>query len=585
MPKAPEIVVCSFFTPDKYYSNHAKRLKSELDSLGVHAELKKVAKPAGVDWADVTRMKIGFIRDVAAKYPKSKIFWIDVDCSLTDLPDFIRETSADLIGFQRSFGQPLRIGYQNRTRFWEPSFWGMGTSTQARKLIEDAYQLEQRSTIKATDDYFLEEAWRANAQNLSFQLVPSNMVFKSKGFTDPQAKRPFFAFGSSGNVAEFKNKVTQHGTKKRKLRARALSAAKQLEANLPDNLRSPLRKVADSAGVTDLLTQGKPKGLDPQRTRILNELFKASIEGDVVLYIERLQEFDNRFLPTAGEIATLDVAKTLLGYSAKESDQSIKLSWWAKPYPGNFGDWLSPLIFSHYTDAKITYQPPTKPKASKHLFAVGSIGRFIGSKSVVVGTGISDQEITMSKTADYVSVRGPLTAETLKKSGGPLVSSFGDPGLVISEVLPIKRGKTNGKTALVRHFTHSSIPLSIPANMEELDVLVGSPESIKEFLTKLNKYDAVITSAMHVMIACQSYGIPCGLITFKGYEENVHGSGIKYIDYAKGAGVKVLKPKPVGSDLGEVDLKKLIHDIKVSDSKKQEVIGHIKAGITKLTAR
>ena len=87
------------------------------------------------------------------------------------------------------------------------------------------------------------------------------------------------------------------------------------------------------------------------------------------------------------------------------------------------------------------------------------------------------------------------------------------------------------------------------------------------------------------MIACQSYGIPCGLITFKGYEENVHGSGIKYIDYAKGAGVKVLKPKPVGSDLGEVDLKKLIHDIKVSDSKKQEVIGHIKAGITKLTAR
>jgi len=90
---------------------------------------------------------------------------------------------------------------------------------------------------------------------------------------------------------------------------------------------------------------------------------------------------------------------------------------------------------------------------------------------------------------------------------------------------------------------------------------------------------------MHVMIACQSYGIPCGLITFKGYEENVHGTGIKYIDYAKGAGVKVLKPKAVTKDFTAFDYKKLIHDIKVSDSKKQEVIGHIKEGLTKLSSR
>ena len=585
MAQAPQIVVCSFYTPDKYYSSHAKRLKAELDSLGVHAELKKVEKPKGVDWADVTRMKIGFIRDVAKKFPKSKIFWIDVDCSLTDLPDFIRESSADLIGFQRSFGQPLRIGYQYRTRFWEPSFWGMGTSPQARKIIEDAYDLEQRSTIKATDDYFLEEAWRANAKNLSFQLIPSNLVIKDKGLRDPGAKKPFFAFGSSGNVAEFKNKVKQHGTKKRKLRTTALSTAKQIEASLPDNIRGPLRKIADTAGVTDLLTQGKPKGLDPERTRILNELFKAGTTGDVVLYSERLEEFNDRFLPTAGERATLDVAKTLLGYSAKESDSAVSLAWWAKPYPGNFGDWLSPLIFSHYTSSRLLYQPPTKPKSKKHLFGIGSIGRFIGPKSVVVGTGVSDQEISMSKSADYISVRGPLTAETVKNSGGPVITSFGDPGLVISEVMPIKRGKTNGKIALVRHFTHASIPLTLPSEIEELDVLVGSPEAIKEFLTKLNKYDAVITSAMHVMIACQSYGIPCGLITFKGYEENVHGTGIKYIDYAKGAGVKVLKPKAVTKDFTAFDYKKLIHDIKVSDSKKQEVIGHIKEGLTKLSSR
>ena len=34
----------------------------------------------------------------------------------------------------------------------------------------------------------------------------------------------------------------------------------------------------------------------------------------------------------------------------------------------------------------------------------------------------------------------------------------------------------------------------------------------------------MITSAMHVMIACQSYGIPCGLVTFEGHEDHVHGT-------------------------------------------------------------
>jgi hypothetical protein len=111
--------------------------------------------------------------------------------------------------------------------------------------------------------------------------------------------------------------------------------------------------------------------------------------------------------------------------------------------------------------------------------------------------------------------------------------------------------------------------------MDELSVLMSKPEAISGFVAELAKYDKVLTSAMHVMITCQSYGIPCGLVTFAGYEENVHGSGIKYEDYALGAGVEVMNPQVVGLDLRKENLDALIKDIRVSEAKKDEVEDHI----------
>jgi hypothetical protein len=149
-------------------------------------------------------------------------------------------------------------------------------------------------------------------------------------------------------------------------------------------------------------------------------------------------------------------------------------------------------------------------------------------------------------------------------------------------VIPVTRGKTNGKIAFIRHFSHTSIPMQLPDNIEELSVMMSRQHDIADFVAKLATYDSVLTSAMHVMITCQSYGIPCGLVTFEGYEENVHGSGIKYADYALGAGVEVMNPQVVGVDLSKRDLNNLIKDIKVSEAKKDEVISHIKQGIESL---
>ena len=443
-----EAVICSFHTADEYYAGHAAELRGQLDGLGLAYQLLEVERPDGEDWADVTRRKIGFIRDACQEHPDAMVFWIDVDCRITHLPDYVRDSTADLIGFQRSFRSPLQIGYHNRTRFWEPSFWGVNATVQGRKLIDDAFALEQRSDVKATDDYFLEEAWRANAAHLTFQLLPSTAVVRRSASSGPASPEGFFVFGSSGNVAHYKDKVAQHPAQAPTgSRKKALRQAKKLEQVLPEAARRPMRRMVDTLGVTGALTADSQTGVDPDRARTVGAILGSGMGGDPVEFDRARRDFDNRYLATDGDQVTIDVAEAFLDHSARGSEQTIRLAWWPKPFPGNFGDWLSPLAVGHHTEANIRLQPVTKATKKPHLVALGSIGRFIRPSSIVVGTGISRDDIELARKARYISVRGPITARVLRESGGPKVTAFGDPGVLLSRIFPIERGATNGRIA------------------------------------------------------------------------------------------------------------------------------------------
>ena len=214
--------------------------------------------------------------------------------------------------------------------------------------------------------------------------------------------------------------------------------------------------------------------------------------------------------------------------------------------------------------------------------SLGSVGRFIKSNSIVVGTGVSSFKHALNPKAEYISVRGPHTAELLRQSGGPSIASFGDPAIVLSRILPFTRGQTNGRIALIRHHTHLQAPVRLPENFDELSVQISHPNDIIAFIEKLHEYDSVVTSAMHVMITCQSYGIPCALVVFNGFEDYVHGDGIKYADYALGAGVKELNPAPIDPKISWTEIKPITHEIRISEAKIFEVEAAIKEGIARL---
>jgi len=578
---ATNAIVCSFYTADDYYKSHASRLKANLESLGIPYELREISKQPGDDWADICRKKVGFIAEVCVAHPDKKVFWIDVDCEIFSIPDFILNSTADIIGFQRGFSSPVNIGYERRGRFWEPCFWGINTTAQARGMIAAAAEFESVATVKATDDFFFEAAWRSVSPNLIFQIIPSNCAV-DKGRGSLESHEAFFRFGSSGQVDNFKNKVEQHkGNNKKKLgiKKELLKFAQVVEEKLPEDLSNKARSIVDASGITGFLTGKKHQNVS---SKIIGEIVAAGKAGDAEKFNNSFTFLQSTSLPTRNENAAIKAASSYLSYSSKPSDKRIYLSWWENPYPGNYGDWLTPYIFSHYTENRIIFQGLTSRAIKKHIVSLGSVGRFIKSNSVVIGTGVSSFKYPLNPKADYVSVRGPHTADLLVKSGGPKIESFGDPGIVLSKILPLNRGTTNGRVALIRHHTHLQAPVILPNNFDELSVLLSHPDDIVSFIKKLNEYDSVVTSAMHVLITCHSYGIPCALVVFKGFEEYVHGDGIKYLDYALGAGVKATSPTPVNPKLDWKEIKPLLETIQVSDSKIAEVEAAIKEGLRRV---
>lgn len=597
------VFVCSFYTADPYYRGHAATLRANLEHLEIAHSLQEIEKQPGEEWPDICRKKIPFLAGVCEQQPDKKVFWIDVDCQLLAFPEFVADFSADLIGFQRGFGTPLGIGYRDRTRFWEPCFFGINTTVNGRKFVADAKELEATSELRATDDYFFEESWRANAQQMSFQVIPSISVV-SRAQEPIDGVSVFFSFGASGHVAEFKSQVTQHdhlagsGIPRtalgQRIRRAALNGAKSIEHRLPDGPSQRLRKLADSSGITHLITGGGADALhsgslvggSPHRRRIVEQMIASAQRGEVDAMNEAWVRLTTSTIPTNAETLAKQVSDSYAHYGRSDDERpSIAVAWWPRPFPGNFGDWLSPLVISEVSGHSVRYVSPTAKSSDPHIVAVGSIGRFIKPRSIVVGTGISDTDLVLENSATYVSVRGPITAKVLAESGGPTVESFGDPGALVSRLLPIvgaegDTGTTNGRLALVRHFTHVNVPLVLPDEVDELSVLMSHPRDIREFVERLHEYDGVVTSAMHVMIVCQSYGIPCGLIGFSGFETSVHGSGIKYEDYSRGAGLATThQPVVVGPDLRRANLRDCLTDDRVSEAKLDEIEGAVRTAV------
>lgn len=195
--------------------------------------------------------------------------------------------------------------------------------------------------------------------------------------------------------------------------------------------------------------------------------------------------------------------------------------WWSRePSPGNFGDILTPHILHHFGIAH-----RWADQGQCDAISTGSIIRFATDGMDVLGSGAIDTSDRINPGAKFHWVRGPLTGEKVRKSGGVCPEVYGDPALLLPQIFPrtVEPDQELGVFAHYVDFARCKYPFVINP--------LGDPLTILRSLWRCKR---VVSSSLHGIIAAHAYGIPAAWARFS---TQLAGDGIKFHDHARSVGL------------------------------------------------
>lgn len=199
----------------------------------------------------------------------------------------------------------------------------------------------------------------------------------------------------------------------------------------------------------------------------------------------------------------------------------------------NFGDMIGPELVRSLAG------PGPRASHDTRLLAVGSILHFARNGDVVWGSGVNGKvplEQIVAGAIDVRAVRGPLTAEVLKARGLEVPDIFGDPALLLPELLGITRNAAPSRRFVV-----------IP-NLHDERFWRRHPESISPRLPFetvvriIADAEQVIASSLHGLVIADALGVPAAML--RPSQESL----FKYEDYYEGTGRKLPR---VSENLGD----------------------------------
>jgi hypothetical protein len=208
--KAPSkrLRIVSFYGGDPYYYDCAERLKGFCEKFGLAHDIVELELDEEKEtWADVCRKKIPFYLRMLKKHQED-IMWLDVDTELLKDPSELAVGNFDVGAFMRGFQYLPNYNPAVFARTLHPGYLVFKYSTATIQFLEDCCRLNDACDLVVTDDYILEETLRTSGARLRLMLFsPSDVAWKASGENSETA---FFRHGDSGNVNEFKDKVSQH---------------------------------------------------------------------------------------------------------------------------------------------------------------------------------------------------------------------------------------------------------------------------------------------------------------------------------------------------------------------------------------
>lgn len=197
-------IVVSFFTDEPYYRDAAERLRRDCTNLGVDCEIAPRSTSAE-HWIDACRGKIPFLLEMHRKHQRP-ILWLDADSRLARMPPALQSANCDFAAFLRGFRYLRDFDPVAMPRFFAPFALYFNFTSAATAFLELMAELESKHTGSATDDFFLQEAWKRHREQLTVTVLPPDLV----GHEWPLTERQAIYVGISGNVSKFKGLAEQH---------------------------------------------------------------------------------------------------------------------------------------------------------------------------------------------------------------------------------------------------------------------------------------------------------------------------------------------------------------------------------------
>ncbi|WP_051093026.1 polysaccharide pyruvyl transferase family protein [Methylobacterium sp. 77] len=268
----------------------------------------------------------------------------------------------------------------------------------------------------------------------------------------------------------------------------------------------------------------------------LTHLKKGNRDAFITLENDLIAESAQKWGAFVSAFRSLRTFDDMANEAGLDEKYRPKMWWMRSPYPGNFGDILTPYVLWH----AFGVMPRWVNSKQAEGLCIGSIAKFARDGTRVWGAGMPRSTDPLCPTAIYTAVRGPLSRDAVIASGGTCPEIYGDPAVLLPELYAPDVPKTH-KIGIIPHVLQEAM---IRAAIEKIGadhIKIISLRSvtfddIEGVIRDIMSCEEIVSTSLHGLIVSHAYGVPCQSLRVTGEPETA-GDSFKMRDYKLSVGL------------------------------------------------
>jgi pyruvyltransferase len=202
----------------------------------------------------------------------------------------------------------------------------------------------------------------------------------------------------------------------------------------------------------------------------------------------------------------------------------------------NLGDGINPIIFNELCKG-FTFKDISKMPQDSDIPCILGIGSILSwnkdinsLNQIICGSGFIHENKVPQKPLKIISVRGVMTRDKFLDAGIDCPPIYGDLALLLRFIIPPVSCKKKYSFGIIPHYVDKDQPFILEAsNNPDWKVIdINQAHTPENFVKEIHECDCILSSTLHGIIVCDSYGIPAHHISLSN---KVIGGDWKFRDY------------------------------------------------------